>query len=154
MSSDLLGSMWNFISSNPLLILAILFFAFQLYQRSLPFPEVEGSKVKDLKTMEDFKAVVGHLGKAVLVVDFYAKWCPPCKAAAPIFAEWSKTYDPAEVLFAKVDVDSAASLARHFGISAMPTFKIFDNSGKEVRSFVGWRKSELELFLKDSSKTK
>ncbi len=60
-----------------------------------------------------------------MVVDYYATWCPPCKAAAPSYARLSDAFDGASVVFAKVNVDEANDVARAHEIRAMPTFKVF-----------------------------
>ena len=59
----------------------------------------------------------------MILVDCYATWCPPCRAAAPIFAEMSLRYK--DVLFASVDVDVASEVAEQLQVRAMPTFFLF-----------------------------
>ena len=67
-----------------------------------------------------------------VVVDFFADWCPPCKAIAPVFASLADRYAISGVLeFAKVNVDEARDVAATFRISAMPTF-LFFKDGKQV----------------------
>ncbi|EDN10635.1 thioredoxin [Histoplasma capsulatum] len=65
---------------------------------------------------------------SIVVVDFYADWCGPCKVIAPIFESLSNKFSsPTKISFAKVDVDSNQELAASYGVSAMPTFLIFNN---------------------------
>ena len=53
------------------------------------------------------------------VVDFYADWCGPCKAIAPVFAQLAeKESKPGKVQFVKVDVDSQQDVARQYDVSA------------------------------------
>ncbi|KAM5363699.1 hypothetical protein ACJZ2D_011897 [Fusarium nematophilum] len=62
----------------------------------------------------------------VVVADFYADWCGPCKMIAPHFESLAKEHSrPKKVAFAKVNVDSQSTVARSNGVAAMPTFKIF-----------------------------
>ena len=64
-----------------------------------------------------------------VVVDFYADWCGPCKAIAPIFEQLASTHTAAgKMAFCKVDVDAHQDITRKHGVSAMPTFLIFKNS--------------------------
>lgn len=87
-----------------------------------------------------------------MVIDFYATWCPPCRSAAPVFEAWSKQFKKSEFVFAKVNVDSAKEVARKYSIRGMPTFKILDSNGNEIKSFVGWRRNEIETFLSEKAK--
>ncbi|KAH9547920.1 hypothetical protein CY35_11G060200 [Sphagnum magellanicum] len=81
-----------------------------------------------------------HAGK-VIVVDFTATWCGPCRVMSPIFVELSKKYPT--LIFLKVDVDEVADVASEWDIRAMPTF-LFIKDGKQVDNIVGANKVELE----------
>lgn len=72
----------------------------------------------------------------VVVVDFYATWCGPCKMLAPVLEGVSKGYQ-GKVAFYKVDVDKNPSLSEQFKISSVPSIKIFKN-GKVVSEFSGF----------------
>ncbi|CAA2959718.1 thioredoxin H2 [Olea europaea subsp. europaea] len=77
----------------------------------------------------------------LIVVDFSATWCGPCKFMEPIFNEMSSKYT--DVDFAKIDVDELSDVAKEFGVQAMPTFVLF-KQGKEVERVVGAKKDDLE----------
>ncbi|PHH71328.1 hypothetical protein CDD82_6586 [Ophiocordyceps australis] len=63
---------------------------------------------------------------AIVVADFYADWCGPCKMIAPHFERLAQQHSrPQKVAFAKINVDSQQAIARAQAVSAMPTFKIF-----------------------------
>ena len=70
----------------------------------------------------------------VVIIDFWAAWCGPCRAMAPAFEELSK--EMPKVLFAKVNVDDNQEIAVKYGIMGIPCFLIFKN-GKEVDRIVG-----------------
>jgi thioredoxin 1 len=71
-------------------------------------------------TGETFESVVGSAD--MVLVDFWAAWCGPCKMFGPIFERASERYPDA--VFAKVDTDAETDLAQAFGISSIPTLMI------------------------------
>ena len=120
---ELLTSLWSWLTENPMRVLVFAFVARNILKKKEPFPECGGRVVG----VHDTKAFDGALASAkakgeLLVCDFFATWCPPCRAAVPIYGRLSETWDAA---FVKVDVDECKELARREGIAAMPTFKIY-----------------------------
>ena len=71
----------------------------------------------------------------IVVVDFFAERCGPCKMIAPYLDQMQEQLWDA-VTFYKVDVDQENAIAAAQGITAMPTLKIFNN-GQEVKTIVG-----------------
>jgi thioredoxin 1 len=71
----------------------------------------------------------------VVLVDFWATWCGPCKAQGPIVEQVAKQV-AGKAKVAKLDVDSAPTIAKRFNIEAIPTLVLFKN-GKPVKQFVG-----------------
>ncbi|MCX7955546.1 MAG: thioredoxin [Patescibacteria group bacterium] len=82
--------------------------------------------------------------KEVVVVDFYADWCGPCRMMAPIIDELSK--EKKEVKFVKINVDENPELASQYQVFSIPTFVVFKN-GQVIHQFVGAKSKE--DFLKE-----
>ena len=72
-------------------------------------------------TTESFEETVGKDG--IVLVDFWAEWCGPCKRFAPIFEQSSETKP--EIVHAKVDTEAQPELQMQFGITAIPTLMAF-----------------------------
>ncbi|XP_030018073.1 thioredoxin b isoform X2 [Sphaeramia orbicularis] len=81
-----------------------------------------------IECLDDFKGALQGAGDKLVVVDFTATWCGPCKTIAPFFEELSNTH--ANVVFLKVDVDEAADVSQECGISCMPTFHFYKKGEK------------------------
>lgn len=75
-----------------------------------------------------------------VLVDFYAEWCGPCKAAAPVIEKIAKEYE-GKVKVCKVNVDNGGESARANGVLGVPNFTIF-KGGQRVGQFVGWGVSQ------------
>jgi len=82
----------------------------------------------------DFDALVGAASVPVLV-DFWAEWCPPCRAIAPILEQVAADLGD-EALVAKVDIDKNPALVERFGIASIPTL-VFFRDGVEADRVVG-----------------
>ncbi|TYJ17038.1 hypothetical protein E1A91_A09G023800v1 [Gossypium mustelinum] len=77
----------------------------------------------------------------LMVIDFSASWCGPCKFMEPVLNEMAAKFT--DVDFVKLDVDELPDVAQEFGVQAMPTF-VLVKQGKEVDRVVGAQKNELE----------
>ena len=78
--------------------------------------------------------------QGVVVVDFFATWCGPCKMLAPVFEQAGEEMKN-DATFLKVDIDQSLELAQQFRISTVPTMMIFKD-GKPVETLVGFMPKE------------
>jgi len=85
-------------------------------------------------TTDTFKTTIAGATTPVLV-DFWAPWCGPCKAIAPILEELAEEF-AGKLRIAKVNIDDNAEIAAEHGIRAIPTMLLFKN-GKLVEQIVG-----------------
>lgn len=97
--------------------------------------------------------MVKKIGKAnfkeevngLVLVDFYADWCGPCRMVGPVIEELSD--EMPEVGFKKINVDEEGELAGLFGVRSIPTLVLFKD-GKEVDRIVGFKpKNALKDFI-------
>ncbi len=99
-------------------------------------------RMKNVKPVETSKKIVtlGNknfklaLKKEVLLVDFWAPWCGPCKMIAPTLNEIAETEE--DIIIGKVNVDNNQDLAKKYKVRNIPTMLIFKN-GVEVGRIVG-----------------
>ncbi|KAL3511182.1 hypothetical protein ACH5RR_030583 [Cinchona calisaya] len=77
----------------------------------------------------------------LIVIDFTASWCGPCRYIEPAINDLANKYTDVE--FVKIDVDELNDVAEEFGVEAMPTF-ILLKKGNAIDKIVGAKKEELE----------
>lgn len=81
-----------------------------------------------------------------VLVDYWAEWCGPCKAIAPVLEEVAKEYS-GKLKVAKVDVDSNTEVPKKFNIRGIPTLMLFKNGAVEATKVGAMSKSQLTAFL-------
>jgi len=92
-----------------------------------------------------FEKEVLQSDKPVLV-DFWAEWCGPCKALAPVVSEVAEEYSE-KVKFVKINVDDNPDLSAKYGIRGIPTLMIFKSGEVDATSVGGKTKSQLVAFI-------
>jgi len=84
--------------------------------------------MRQVPSDDAFQTELANAGTKLVVCDYFATWCGPCRAIAPQFADMSTRYPKA--VFLKVDVDQCQSTAQEQGVSAMPTFILYRSKVK------------------------
>lgn len=138
---------WTFCKQNFVVILLLVAYIAKNVN-NVEMKEVEGSLVQSIKTLEDWNSKVEKsMSEDKLVVcDFYANWCPPCRKASPVFAELSIFYRSKPIVFWKVDVDAVQAVTKSQSVSSLPTFRIYGRGPTEgdkvrmveLKSLLGW----------------
>lgn len=93
------------------------------------------SEVRLINT-EEYKEKINSNKDKVIVMEFFATWCNPCKMLAPVLEEFAKKNDSVEVY--KVDVDENSKLADDLDIHSVPTL-LFYKDGKIVKQVMGFQ---------------
>ncbi|KAK3718339.1 Thioredoxin-like protein 1 [Vermiconidia calcicola] len=104
------------------------------------------SKTVPITSPHHFSQVLSS--SRIVVTDFYADWCGPCKAIAPVYEQLSAQLSrPSTITFTKVDTDEQKEITQTYGVSAMPTFVIF-KQGREIKRVKGADPKALDAAVK------
>ena len=124
-----------------------------MYQRLLNFKIIEmehltketfKEKVFDFENNKEWK----FEGNLPCLIDFYADWCGPCKAVAPVLEELAKEYDGKLNIY-KVDTEDQQELAGMFGIRSIPSLLFVPKDGQPQMAMGALPKNSLESAFKD-----
>jgi len=88
-----------------------------------------------LNTIQEYRKLSENYPENVIIMDFWANWCAPCKIFAPIFEELQQEYSN-QFIFTKVNIDYNQILANQYRITGIPT-TLFVKKGKEINRIVG-----------------
>lgn len=81
-----------------------------------------------------------------VLVDYWAEWCGPCRAIAPVLDEVAKDYE-GRIKVTKMNVDDNPEVPRKYNIRAIPTLMLFKNGNLEATKMGAMSKSQLTAFL-------
>lgn len=87
-----------------------------------------------IQNQQEFEEKVLKSDKLVLV-DFFAEWCPPCQAMLPIVERLSESHAD-KIKIVKVNIDETPAIAEEYGVMSIPTFIFFDK-GQPTETIVG-----------------
>ena len=101
-------------------------------------------------TSANFKSVVLE-SKIPVIVDFWAEWCGPCRAVAPVLEEISNEF-ASKIKIVKLNTDEEPQLAMQYGVSSIPNMSVFQG-GEVVKAIIGAKPKpvllkELDEFIK------
>ncbi len=121
-----------------LVVIAVLVMLFmRSYNKMKNAPAVAESELIEHLTAQNF----AHKTKnGVVLVDFWADWCMPCKMMAPILNEVAEATDGTATIY-KLNVDEQQQVAAQFGIRSIPTMILFKD-GKEMERIIGVKAKE------------
>lgn len=102
--------------------------------------------IHHVESENDFDNQVKNAESKLVVVDFYATWCKPCKYIYPTLAIFAEKY-ASELVVLKVDVDEQTELTEKYQVTGMPTF-VFLKNGEKVEEFTGADREKLENTIK------
>ncbi|KAK7386942.1 hypothetical protein VNO78_27332 [Psophocarpus tetragonolobus] len=111
----------------------------------------ESSQVLTFQTTAKWNAHFDALKQTnkLMVVDFTASWCGPCKLMDPVIQEFAAKYR--DVNFVKIDVDELMEVSQYFQVQVMPTFMLI-KKGKVADQVVGVKKEELQSLIEQHRK--
>jgi len=113
------------------------------------FEKIKKKQIEDLLQQQDLNNTINEMpvieltsqnfnqeikNNDLVLADFWAEWCGPCKSMHPIFTRLAKKYK--QIRFARVNVDNAQNIAMKYGVQSIPTFIMFKN-GEIVNRMVG-----------------
>ncbi|KAL9886665.1 thioredoxin T [Glossina fuscipes fuscipes] len=94
-----------------------------------------------VQSKEDMEKQINEAGEKLIVIDFYASWCGPCKIISPKLEELSVQYSD-KALVLKVNVDDCEEIALEYNVTSMPTF-VFMKNRQIIDIFVGGNPEKL-----------
>ena len=94
----------------------------------------------------DFNDIIAS--NKLVVVDFFATWCGPCRALSPYIDELATNHH--HILFAKANIEETPAIANELDVKSLPCVIIFENC-KEINRIVGFNKPKLQALIENLS---
>ncbi|XP_052761085.1 uncharacterized protein LOC128203626 [Mya arenaria] len=105
--------------------------------------------MREVFSMDELESVMEECRDKLVVIDFWAGWCGPCKIIGPMFERLAKdTSLTSKVEFVKVDVDEAQDIAEWVGVECMPMI-VFYRAGEKIDEFAGANTKVLEEKIRE-----
>ena len=95
---------------------------------------------------DDFYSALESAGEKLVIVDFYADWCGPCKMISPKLEALSNESNNYNIVFLKVNVDSNADLSGEYQVQSIPSFA-FIKKKQKIDSFSGASEEKLKELI-------
>ena len=99
----------------------------------LPVTQSSKAPLQDKLSADDYKAMVNS--EKIVLIDFYAPWCGPCRQMLPLIEQISKEYE-GKAKIIRINIDENKMLTKQLGIDEIPFFKLYKN-GEEKGNFIG-----------------
>lgn len=96
----------------------------------------DSSKVKHATDVATFDEILSSSANKLIVIDFSASWCMPCKMIAPMFDAMANSDEYKDVVFVKIDVDENPEISEKYQVMSMPTF-LFIRDNEVIDRFSG-----------------
>jgi len=129
-------------------VASVAFLMIRSWQRMKNTPMPEDSDLIEKINADNFNH---KIKKGVVLVDFWAEWCMPCRMMAPILNDVAEEVDGDATIY-KLNVDENQQVAAKFGIRGIPTMILF-RDGKEVERIVGMKsKEQITLSIEKAKK--
>ena len=113
-------------------LLVVVFLVFRAKQKMKQIKDVKDSEKVKILSDQNFQSGIRN---GIVLVDFWASWCMPCKLMVPVLNELAEKTG-GKVMIAKLNVDEAKETAARFAVRSIPTLILFKN-GKEIHRFIG-----------------